>query len=229
MARRRFYPRVAQLLLATAALAASSGGASAQPTVFGGVSFGSDELAYLGATVPLNSTGTGLALRGIASGSEYSYVSNGVKIDGRQVRGDVSLLAQTSTANTYADAGVGVRYVDTHLSPDDPFNPGRGRWEAAVSASFQATGDPWRVTGFGSYGFDQHDYFIRGDVTRAVTPRIRLGAEALFDGDRTYDRRRIGAVAAYSTSPKWEVQVSVGAAEDHRNGAYGGVSFRRTF
>jgi hypothetical protein len=230
MARRRILPRVAPVLLATAVLAASGGGAFAQPTVFGGVAFGSDELAYLGVTVPLNTSGTGLAVRGIASGSEYNYHSNGVKIDGRQVRGDVSLLAQTSTPNVYADVGIGARYIDTHLSPNDPFNPARNHWEAAVSASFQAQKDLWRVTGFSSYGFEQHDYFIRADLSRVVTRNVRLGVETLFDGDRTYDRRRFGLLAAYSTSPRWEAQVSIGGADSNtRNGAYGGISFRRNF
>lgn len=232
MARRRILTRVAPILLATSVLAAPGGAALAQPTVFGGVTFGSDELAYLGMTAPLNPTGTGLALRGIVSGSKYDYRSADVKIDGRQVRGDLSLLLQSSSANLYADAGVGVRYVDTHLSPSDPANrdADRGSWEAAVSASVQATQDAWRVTGFASYGFDQRDYFVRGDVSRAVAPAVRLGLETLFDGDRTYDRRRLGVLAAYSTSPNWEVQISVGAADSStRNGAYGGMSFRRTF
>jgi hypothetical protein len=231
MARRRILPRVASVFLATAVLGTPGAGALAQPTVFGGGTFGSDELAYLGVTVPLNTTGTGLALRGIASGSRYDYRSEGLKIEGRQARGDVSLLAQTSSANLYADAGVGARYVDTHLSPRDPANPRHGgRWEAAVSGSVQARTDPWRVTGFASYGFDQRDYFVRADLSRAVTRTVRLGVETLLDGDRTYDRRRLGVLAAFSTAPNWEVQVSVGGADSNaRSGAYGGLSFRRTF
>lgn len=221
-------------LCALAGLAPAGALAQGAPTtVFAGATFGEDELAYAGVTVPLpGDGGGGPAIRAIVSRTEYDYRSSVLgNVEGREVRGDVSALYQVFGPMGYFDIGLGARYVDTKLSPRDPGNDREGgQWEAVASLSGQAAAGPWRMAGFGSYGFDIHDYYARGEITHAIAPRVRLGAEASADGDRTYDRRRLGALLGFSPDPAWEIQLSAGGTDsDDHEGAYGAVAFRRTF
>lgn len=216
-----------------AALTATGAAAQAQGTVFAGGAFGADRTAYAGvaAPVPGSRIGHGWAVRAIVSATEYDYRSGGTKISGEEVRAELSALLQRSGSWGYIDAGLGARYVDIRLSPADPGNPRRGdHWDAAVSVSGEGIADPWRVTGFAAYGLDFEDYYVRADVTRAVTPSVRLGVEAVANGDPAYDQQRLGAVVAYAPGSDWEIQFAVGASESNaRDGAYGAVGFRRTF
>lgn len=227
--------RIAALALAggVCAITTPSATAQPQPTVFAGGTVGRDQSAYIGSTLPMsNSQPGGLALRGTLSYSSYDYRSDPLgRVSGKESRAELALLYQMTGSSTYADVGVGARYVHTKLSPSDPGNSRRGdKVEAAVSASVQHQADPWRVAGFASYGFDIRDYYLRGEVTRAVSPAWRLGAEMVAEGDRTYDRQRYGVVVAYDPRPDWEVAFSVGGqAQPHRGGAYAGLAFRRSF
>lgn len=228
----RFRIAGAGLLAAWAALAPAAA-ARAQGTVFGGVVAGDVRTAYVGVAAPLPGArvGQGLALRAILSGSQYKYDAAFGRVRGRDLRADVSLLWQVSDAHTYFDFGLGGRYVDTRLKPDDPGNPRRGgHWEGVVSAGGQQTFDPWYASEFGAYGFQGRDYFVRGDVTRRIAGPWRLGVEAQADGARDYARRSVGAVLALSASPAWEVKLSGGVTDQsHRSGGYGGLTFRRSF
>lgn len=219
--------------MAAASLAGAAGAARAEGTVFGGVIAGGDNTAYLGVSVPLPGArvGQGPAVRAIVGGVQYKYDAAVGRVRGEQVRADVSLLYQVSSARAYFDAGLGVRYVDTRLSPRDPGNTRRGgQWEAVVSASGEQNLGPWQLSQFGSYGFSDRDYFVRGDVTRAVAGPLRLGLEAQADGARDYSRQRYGVVVGFAPSPRWVVKVSGGASEQSsRSGGYGGVSFRAGF
>lgn len=219
------------LALATA----TCGGAGAQPrpTVFGGVGLGADELAYAGLTLPLASTGPGggVALRTMVSRSINDYRSAGRRIESEQRRGEASLLYQAFGRWGYVDAGLGARYTDTDLTPQDLGNPNRGgRWDPVVSLSGESSPDrPWQTAGYAAYGFKSEDYYARAELTRAVRPSLRLGAEVILDGDPNYDRRRVGAVLAIGRSG-WQVRAAVGAADsDAKDGAYGSIGFRRSF
>lgn len=203
------------------------------PTVFGGVGVGADRLAFAGVTVPVArmSGEGGLAVRGIVSGSDNRYDGPTGRVKSEQVRGEAALLYQRWGPWGYFDAGVGARYTDTDLSPDDPGNPNRGsQWDPMVSISGETTpARAWQVGGFASYGFNSEDYYVRAEVTRAVGPGFRLGVEAILDGDPNYDRQRAGAVAAFGGGD-WQIRFAAGAADSKaRDGAYGSVSLRRTF
>ena len=215
-----------------AAFSAAPGVAAPRPTLFGGGVLARDESGYLGATVPFAALGdhSSLAVRATLSASRYEYASDTLgRVSGRETRGDISLLYQLAYPDAYVDAGLGARLVHTGLSPNDPGNPRRGdKTELAASLSGQRTFDAWRLAGFGSYGFTIHDYYARAELTRAVTPKLRLGGEITAEGDRTYDRRRYGVLLAVSTDPAWEIQFSAGAQDQrHRSGGYAAISFRR--
>lgn len=218
--------------LGLAATAVGPAGAQSGPTVFGGAGIGADRLTYAGVTVPLTGGGPrGFALRGIVSASENKYRSGDIRIKSEQVRGEAAVLYQASGAWGYFDAGVGARYVDTDLSPDDPGNPNRGgQWDPVVSVSGESSSaNPWQVAGFASYGFESEEYYARAELTRAVTPYVRLGAEAAFDGDPQYDRQRAGVVVAFGKADM-QLRFSVGAADSKaRDGAYATIGFRRSF
>lgn len=220
-------------LLAATAFVAFGGVAQAAGTVFGGVVFGGDNTAYLGASIPLPGArvGEGLAVRGIVAGTQYEYDSSIGRIEGEQVQADLSLIYQFSSATTYFDIGLGARYVDTQLEPDDPGSSrDGGQWEVVVSASGQQTFGPWQLSQFGSYGFDAQDYYVRGDVTHQIGGAFRLGVEVQIDGSEDYDRQRYGAVLGFSPSPDWSIKVSGGVTEQTDNsGGYGGVTFQTSF
>lgn len=229
---RKIGPATALLVAPCLALACGSS-AAAEGTAFGGAILGHDRLIYAGVTVPLHAVQNdqAWAVRGMVSAGDNSYVAGIGKIKEKQVRADLSALYQVFGAWGYVDAGLGVRYVDTRLSPRDPGNRENGaQWEPVASASGQRIEGPWRVSGFGSYGFRVRDYYVRGDVSRAVTPMLRLGAEAIFDGDRNDDRQRFGPLLIVAPSRGFEVQLSAGASHSKdRDGAYAAIGFRRSF
>lgn len=211
----------------------SAGQAQAEGTVFGGGAVGRDVLGYVGVSAPLPGArvGKGLAVRGIVSHSEYKYNANVGRIRGKDTRADLSLLYQFSDAANYFDVGGGVRYVDTRLTPGDPDSTREGEtWEVVVSASGEHRFGRWRVSEFGSYGFDDEDYYLRGDVTRTVSGPVRVGVEAQADGASDYSRTRYGLVLAVSPSYAWELKVSAGVTDESDDtSGYGGVSFRASF
>lgn len=232
---RTFGCRSWTIALLTGAAISISAPASGQErtTVFGGVNFGEDEGAYLGATFtpPGGRIGQGWGLRTTVSGSQYEYETNGVEISGEEVRAEAAILHQWSGAWGYVDVGVGARYVNTELSPQDPGNERGGvQWSPTLSATAQRVAGPWRLEGFASTGLGDEDYFVRGEVTRAVGPTVRLGVEAAMDGDPNYERQRVGAVVSFAPAETWEVQFVAGALYgDNDDGAYGGISFSRRF
>lgn len=221
------------ILAGVALLASAPAAAQERTTIFGGVNFGEDEDAYAGATIALpgGRIGDGWAVRTSFSGSQYEYQTNGVEIEGKEVRGEVAILRQWSGPWGYVDFGVGARYVNTDLSPDDPGNErDGGRWAPTLSATGQRIAGPWRVAGFASTGIGDDDYFVRGELTRAVSSQVRLGVEAGADGDPSYERQRVGAVVSFAPAETWEVTFAAGALyADTDDGAYGAISFSHRF
>lgn len=220
-------------LLGATLLASAPAAAQERTTIFGGVNFGEDEGAYAGLTIapPGSRIGEGWAVRTSVSGSKYEYQSNGIGIEGKEVRGEVAVLHQWSGAWGYADVGLGARYVNTDLSPQDPGNERRGvRWAPTLSVTGQRVMGPWRVAGFASTGIGDDDYFVRGELTRAVSSQVRFGVEAAADGDPSYERQKVGAVLSFAPADTWEVTFAAGALyADKDDGAYGGISFSRRF
>lgn len=221
-------------LVGAAALSAAPSLAAPRPTFYGGGVLARDDSGYLGATVPFVSLdeASSLAVAATLSASRYAYASTALgRVRGQETRCDVSLLYQLAYPDSYLEAGVGVRLVHTGLSPDDPGNTRRGdRTEAAVSLAGQHGFGAWRLAGYGSYGVSVRDYYARAELTRAVSPMLRLGGEITAEGDRTYDRRRYGLLLAASRDSAWEVQLSAGAQDQaHRSGGYAAIGFRRAF
>jgi hypothetical protein len=204
------------------------------PSVFVGGVVDMDRLAYAGVSVPIAgaSNPQGLAVRVIVAEDDSEYDASGVRIHSKQTRADLSALYQASGDWGYFDAGVGAVYANTRLSPPDPGNrQAGGRWEPVVSLSGQSAGNaPWAVSGYGSYAFTSHDSYVRADLTRALSPRVRLGVEASYDGATRSHRERGGVVLAFQPAPEWQLKAGVGGARSTlRSSPYLSLSLNRSF
>ncbi|MEN5169496.1 cellulose biosynthesis protein BcsS [Brevundimonas pondensis] len=210
------HSRPALLLAATLVACGLFSPAMAQdrPAIFGGGFVANDQFGYLGALVPLPGAhpDQGWAVRPIASAGSYDYRRGGSDFDADFVNLELSLVHRRSGEWGYLNLGVGARYSDTDLSRDDPQNPRQGQqWDALLSVDGARYAGAWRTVGFASYGVDIEDYYVRGEVTRQMRPGgPRLGAEAILEGDPTYDRQALGAVIAFEPTAGTEVRVSVG-------------------
>lgn len=222
------------LLTALALVAATPALAQDKGVVFVGGTVGEDSPSvYIGAVtaLPGSALGRGLAVRTVVGRSEYRYDAGAATIEGRANSITVSALHQWSGEWGYANAAAGVAYHRTRLTPDDPNNRNRGsRWNAVVGLDGVYRFGPWQLGGLGSYGFDIKEYQIRGDLTHAVSGKLRLGAEATAQGDPSYERQLYGAVAIIAPGPKWELRVAGGGMfEESRNGPYAALSVSRVF
>jgi hypothetical protein len=220
-------------LLGGAALLVTAPAQSQERTsVFGDVTLGRDRGVSAGVTLtPAGSRiGAGWGLRTTVSTSRYRYESNGVPVRSEDSRVEAAVIRQWSGPWGYVDVGVGARYVNTDLSPDDPSNDRRGvRWRPALSATGIRHLGPWRAQGFASTGLGDDDYYVRGELTRALGAGVRAGAEIVVDGDPNYDRQRYGAVLGYGAET-WEVRLTAGASDaPGRTEGYGTIGFSRRF
>lgn len=188
------------LLGALAALACGPQAfAQSNGAVFGGVDVGRDRSAYLGATAPLGGSDGRWNVRAVLGAGDYDYDSAGVRIDGEYRQAELALVRSLSGAWGYLNLGAGARVTDTDLSPPDPGNDREGvRWDGLVSVDgVRRLSDGWEVGGYAAVGLDAGDYFVRAEATRAVSPRVRLGAEIVAQGDEAYDRQGGGLVVVF--------------------------------
>lgn len=195
--------------------AAQSSGA-----VFAGAEAGRDWSAYAGAVWAPDTPGDARwAVRAVASTGAYDYRSSGNQVDATYGQAEAVVLRQMSGAWGYLNLGGGARFTDTDLDPDDPGNGRRGgRWDALISADGVRRMDAWEVGGFATYGIDMEEYFVRGRVTRAVgSGGVRLGVEAVAQGDPNYDRQGVALVAArrQASGVEWTATAGVRGGEAH--------------
>lgn len=239
---RAFSPVLAATLFAMGvfALSAAPDRAEAQSamapstTIYGGGEVGGDKSAYLGVVAPLpGATQTqGWAVRGVVSGGRYDYETQGVEIEGEYVQGDVFLVRQNAGAWGYVNFGVGARYTDTDLSPNDPGNDRNGsKADAVLTADGVRRFGAWETGAYAEYGVRMQAYFLRADVTRAVGGAgLRLGVEGAIEGDENYDKQRVGAVAVLQRSDALSFRVSAGVkTSDNGDDGYVGLGFVRSF
>lgn len=205
-----------------------------RPVVFGGGFIADDHFGYAGALIPLPGAQPdhGWAVRPVASVGAYDYRRGATDIDADYFNLEMSLVNRRSGDWGYLNLGAGVRYSDTDLSPADPQNPREGQqWDGMVSIDGARYSGAWRVSGYASYAFNIEDYYIRGEVSRAVRPNgLRLGLETIIEGDPTYDRQSLGAVAAFQPMTGTEVRVSVGGRiGDRDTEPYLAIGLSRSF
>lgn len=210
----------------------SPGLAQDRGVAFGGGETGDDRSGYFGVTwaLPGARLGEGWAVRGLASAGRYDYDGATDWIEAEFVQADVVLLRQSSGDWGYFNLGAGARFTDTDLTPDDPGNEREGgHWDGVVTADGMATGGGWRAGGYAVYGVRMQEYFVRGEVTRALgAGPFRVGVEVLADGDENYSRQGAGVVGAYETAAGFSVRAAVGQRGDDDD-TYVSLGLTRTF
>lgn len=222
--------------VAAAALAIGwAGAASSQdrPSAFAGGFIADDYFVYLGGSVPLPGAqpDRGWAIRGIGSLGGYDYRRGTTDIEADYANVELALVHQRSGPWGWLNLAAGPRYSDTDLSQPDPINPREGQqWDAIVSADGARVMGDWRALGYASYAFDIEDFYVRGELTRAIRPRIRVGVEAVAEGDPTYDRQALGVVAVFAPMDRTEFRISLGGrAGDRSSDTYLSVGASRSF
>lgn len=220
------------LFVCTLPLVLLAAEAEAQSSVFAGGMAGEDYSAYVGAQRRVAEAPSGAwAVRGGLAAGRYDYQSNGAEIDGRFAQIQATVLREWFSGSTYAAVGLGARYADTRLKPDDPGNDREGgRLDGVVTAEAIWSGDAWKTEAYGEYGVDLAAYYVRLGATRGIGGPWRAGLEALAEGDRTYSRRGVGLVLAWAPTSSGEFRLSAGAMDrEADDGAYVAVAWRRSF
>lgn len=205
-----------------------------EPVVFGGGFIADDHFAYAGALIPLPGAqpDQGWAVRPVASAGAYDYRRNSVDIEADFINLELSLVNRRSGDWGYLNLAAGARYSNTDLSRPDPQNRREGgQWDGMVSIDGARYAGAWRVGGYASYAFSIEDYYIRGEVSRAVRPNgLRLGLETIIEGDPSYDRQSLGALVAFQPMTGTEVRVSVGGRKaDDDTEPYLAIGLSRSF
>ncbi|MGZ9114966.1 MAG: cellulose biosynthesis protein BcsS [Brevundimonas sp.] len=199
-------------------LAASAASAQDRGVVFAGGEVSEDSSGYFGVTwaMPGSALGRGWAIRGTASLGGYDYDRAPGTVDAEFVQGDVVLLHQTSGAWGYFNVGGGARITDTDLEPADPGNQREGsNWDIVLTADGMRNAGDWRFGGYGSYGVDMREYYLRGEVTRRLgSGSFRAGLEVVSDGDENYDRAGAGALLVYEPSRAVGWRAAIGSRDD---------------
>jgi hypothetical protein len=202
------------------ALAPVRASAQTNGAVFAGAEAGRDRFVYAGAVAsPGPMQDGGWAVRGVLSAGAYDYESAGSGVDADYVQAEAVVLRQSSGAWGYLNVGAGARYTDTDLSPDDVGNDRRGgQWDVLATADGVRRIGAWEAGAYGSYGFRMREYFLRTRFTRAVgTGAVRLGVEAIVQGDPTYDRQGGGLVAVVRgrSGLEWTASAGVRGGEGY--------------
>jgi hypothetical protein len=179
---------------------------------------------YLGATVALSHIGEGLAVRGSGFGGAYDYRGGPAnqRIDATFAGAELDLIYQFANDGFWINGGVGGRYVDTTLHPNDPGNRRRGsQGEVALVVDGGDVSGPWRGDWYAGYGTRLDDYQARVSLTHALDAPWRAGLEVGAEGDPTYNEQRVGPLVAYAFSKSGEVQVSGGFSDGSVRGPSG--------
>lgn len=197
--------------------------AAAQSVWFAGVSMGaSDGSAYAGAMGEGRWTG-----KALLSAGRYRYESGLSEIEGREQGLQLLAMRRASGAGGWANAGVGLRLLDTDLSRPDPGNAKAG---TRLDLLLQADGG-WRVRGheaqvWAAASPTARDASALLRVLRGPPQdRLRFGLELTGAGDPSYARAQLGLVTAYRLGERATVLFSAGAqAQDGEGSAYAGIS-----
>lgn len=206
-----------------------------QVSVFAGGQSDYAGVGFIGATLALPGfvIGDGFAVRASAFSGEYDYKSSAEgQVKASLFGGQLEEVYQLSRNNFWSNVGLGVRNVDTGLTPFDQNNRRHGRLaEFVASLDGGKVVGPWRADWYGSYGTHLDDYAARVSFTHTLTATSRLGVEASLEGDPTYGFHRIGPYAGLRLGTRSEVQFSAGfSQESGRNaGSYLRTSIYRSF
>ncbi|HEY6486340.1 MAG TPA: cellulose biosynthesis protein BcsS [Candidatus Cybelea sp.] len=169
---------------------------------------------FMGATVALPGShiGDGVAVRVYLDNGGYNYNGGTLRTVRANFTGaELDGVYEFSRKNFWSNFALGVNDTYTGLDPYDPSNILRGQ-QAELRATLDGgiVGGPWRSDWLGYYGTRVQDYQWNVDVTHAVAPKWRLGAQGYEEGNPTYTLRQLGAFAGLQFNARSELQLSAG-------------------
>lgn len=188
------------------------------------------DYAFAGVLIPLPGAqlGKGLAARVWGDHLDYSYLSNGRRIDASGFGGALAGVYQFSGDWGWSNLSAGMTFRNTLLSASDPSNR-----EAGAHAYFNGQADggfnlnaSWRIRGLASYTPQSHDYFVQAGIDRVVFEGLRLGVGPIFQGGRNYREVSGGITAYFQIRNGLELAPTIGVSHSSSGdtGAYGGVT-----
>jgi hypothetical protein len=190
-----------------------------------------DESYYLYSGVvlpgPGNEGGQGLLQRYWVDAYGYEYEGGSGTIEADAYGLEAALGYGRSSPQGWASAYVGVRYTDTDLTPDDPSAEARGS-QTGLKVDLQGEREVapnWRGNAIASWANQQHAYWARGRLMRALSPATALGAEVVFGGNDESRQKSVGLVyTVQRTGQPWSVGLKGGYRdESSTDGAYAGI------
>jgi hypothetical protein len=166
-----------------------------------------------------------------AFGYEYESGSGTVEADACGI--EAALGYGTSIDRGWVAAYAGLRHTDTDLSPDDPFAEARGN-QTGFKVDVQGEREiapGWRGNAIASWANQQHAYWTRGRLMRALSPGQAVGGEMIFGGNDESRTRSLGLVFTIQpASQPWSVGLKAGyRSESDTEGAYAGIELGTGF
>lgn len=181
----------------------------------GGTGDTTNYYTYAGLIAPVFSDhlGDGLVQRYWADFYGYSYDAL-QEIDAQAVGLEGALGYQKSGKAGWAAVYAGLRYNNTWLSPDDPFNRNQGeQWWVKAQVEGQVNlAERWKLGGIANYLFKAEAFWLRTRLMRGLDGGLSTGPELIHMGDPFYRAWQFGwAVTGFKPWDKAELGFKVGA------------------
>ena len=124
----------------------------------------------------------------------YTYDAGGRDIDATIFGAEAMVGYQTSRPGLSGAIYFGVRYSNTHLSPDDPNGALRGeqfRPKAQIEGETQLSSS-WRANGIVAYTLILDGYWARARFLYGLSGNKFIGPEVVVQGDPNYNAQKLG-------------------------------------
>jgi hypothetical protein len=160
---------------------------------------------YLGTIVALNRdlSKDGVLLRAMGTYGQYDYLAAaglGTRVDGTSRQADLMIGYQWVRQQHSLALYAGVDFIDQDLSPDDPFNPARGRetgFKVGIDLeSHRYSGLPYYYAVEGTYSTAFDTYFLMGRLGANRNGTV-FGVEGWLLGDESGDAQRLGGFVGF--------------------------------
>jgi Cellulose biosynthesis protein BcsS len=190
---------------------------------------------YMGVVLPGpgREGGRGFLQRYWVDAFGYQYEGGPGTIEADAYGLEAALGYGTSTDRGWVSAYAGLRYTDTDLSPDDPSAEARGS-QAGLKVDVQGEREivpGWRGNAIASWANQQHAYWTRGRLMRALSQGQAVGGEVIFGGNDESRAKSLGLVFTIQpASQPWSVGLKAGyRSESDTEGAYAGIELGSSF
>jgi hypothetical protein len=165
--------------------------------------------------------------KSLLTAGRYRYETGLSEVEGRESGLQLLAMRRGGGASGWANAGVGLRLLDTELSRPDPGNAKAG---TRVDLLLQADGG-WRLRGLEAQAWAAVSPTARdasGLVRVLRGPAqapLRFGVEAAAAGDPSYARAQLGLVVARRIGAQGAVLFSAGVqSQEGESALYAGIS-----